>query len=362
MTLVVGLMSGTSLDGVDAALVDFSPPSPRTVGTFWLAYPDEVRRAALDLQAPAGNELHRAALLANNLVQSYAEAVHTLLAATDHRPEQIAAIGCHGQTVRHQPSQGYTIQLNNPALLAELTGIPVVADFRSRDIAAGGQGAPLVPAFHAAAFAHPDEHRVVLNLGGIANLTDLNPGKAVRGFDCGPGNLLLDVWAEKHLGQRYDKDGAWASSGKPIARLLDALLADNYFAAPPPKSCGRDEFNLAWLERHVADDDLAQDVQASLVELTAASVVRAISVWCGNPSTVLVCGGGAHNKTLMQRLQELLGTSRVLDTDAVGQPADWVEAVAFAWLAWRSLQGMAGNLSAVTGAKGERVLGAIYPR
>lgn len=362
MTLVVGLMSGTSLDGVDAVLVDFSQPSPRTLGTCWLAYPDEIRRAALDLQAPSGNELHRAALLANSLVETYAEAVRGLLAATGHRPEQVAAIGCHGQTVRHQPGQGYTIQLNNPALLAELTGIPVVADFRSRDIAAGGHGAPLVPAFHAAAFAHPVEHRVVLNLGGIANLTDLNPGMAVRGFDCGPGNLLLDAWAEKHLGQRYDQDGAWAGSGKPIARLLDALLADPYFAAPPPKSCGRDEFNLAWLERHLADDDRAQDVQASLLELTAASVTSAVSRWCGRPQTTLVCGGGAHNKALMRRLQELMAPSRVADTNTVGQPADWVEAVAFAWLAWQSLQGKAGNLAEVTGAKGNRVLGAIYPR
>lgn len=362
MTLVVGLMSGTSLDGIDAALVDFSLPRPRTLGTCWLAYPDPIRDEALALQAPTGNELHRAARLANSLARSYAAAVSGLLASTGHDSGQIAAIGCHGQTVRHQPGQGYTIQLNNPALLAELAGIPVVADFRSRDIAAGGQGAPLVPAFHAAAFADPVEHRVVLNLGGIANLTDLNPGKAVRGFDCGPGNLLLDAWAERHLGQRYDKDGEWATSGKPIARLLQALLADNYFAAPPPKSCGRDEFNLAWLERHLAEDDRAEDVQASLLELTATSVASAISRWCGTPHTVLVCGGGAHNTALMRRLQDLTGACRVISTDSVGQGADWVEAVAFAWLAWRTLRGEAGNLAEVTGASGERVLGAIYPR
>lgn len=362
MALVVGLMSGTSLDGIDAALVDFSQSTPRTLGTHWSAFPDEIRREALALQAPSENELHRAARLANALAQCYAESVGKLLAATGHRPEQVSAIGCHGQTVRHQPGQGYTIQLNNPALLAELAGIAVVADFRSRDIAAGGQGAPLVPAFHAAAFSHPVEHRVVLNLGGIANLTDLNPGKPLRGFDCGPGNLLLDAWTERHLGHRYDKDGQWASGGKPIARLLQTLLADRYFAAPPPKSCGRDEFNLAWLERHIAIDDQAQDVQASLLELTASSVVEAIKRWCGSPQAVLVCGGGAHNKAVMRRLQELLGACRVVSTDSVGQPGDWVEAVAFAWLAWQTLNGETGNRAEVTGARGDRVLGAIYPR
>ncbi|MBI5108266.1 MAG: anhydro-N-acetylmuramic acid kinase [Rhodocyclales bacterium] len=355
-------MSGTSLDGVDAALVDFSEPSPRTLGTLWLAYPDDVRGEALGLQVPGGNELHRAALLANSLARCYADAVLTLIANTGHRPEQIAAIGCHGQTVRHQPGQGYTIQLNNPALLAEITEIPVIADFRSRDIAAGGQGAPLVPAFHAAVFADSTEHRVVLNLGGIANLTNLTPGKPVRGFDCGPGNMLLDAWAEKHLGQRYDKGGQWANGGTPIARLLNVLLADPYFFAQPPKSCGRDEFNLDWVDRHLVAKDGAQDVQASLLELTAVTVTDAISRWCGTPQTVLVCGGGVHNIALIARLQAILGECRVVDTESVGQPADWVEAVAFAWLAWQNLRGQAGNLAEVTGAVGPRVLGAIYPR
>jgi anhydro-N-acetylmuramic acid kinase len=362
MALVVGLMSGTSLDGVDAALVDFSQSTPRTLGTHWAAFPDEIRREALALQAPSENELHRAARLANALAQCYAESVGKLLAATGHLPEQVSAIGCHGQTVRHQPGQGYTIQLNNPALLAELSGIAVVADFRSRDIAAGGQGAPLVPAFHAAAFSHPVVHRVVLNLGGIANLTDLNPGKPLRGFDCGPGNLLLDAWTEKQLGQRYDRDGKWAASGKPVRRLLESLLAEEYFAASPPKSCGRDEFNLPWLERRLGSGEDAKDVQATLLELSAVSIADAISRWCGTPRTLLVCGGGVHNHALMERLRELLGSCRVVGTDSVGQPADWVEAVAFAWLAWRTLQGLSGNLPEVTGARGPRVLGAIYAR
>lgn len=362
MPLVVGLMSGTSLDGVDAALVDFSQPSLLTFGTLWRPYPDEIRRAALGLQASGEDELNRAALLSNSLAHCYANAVLDLLASTGHRPEQVAAIGCHGQTVRHQPGQGYTLQLNNPALLAELTGISVIADFRNRDIAAGGQGAPLVPAFHAAVFADANEHRVVLNLGGIANLTDLNPGKPVRGFDCGPGNILLDAWAEKHLGQRYDRDGQWAAGGKPISRLLESLLASHYFALPPPKSCGRDEFNLMWLESQLATGDDVQDVQATLLEFTAVSAAMAISRWCGQPAALLVCGGGVHNKALMQRLQTLLGNCRVLSTDSAGHPADWVEATAFAWLAWRTLKGLAGNLADVTGARGPRVLGAVYPR
>lgn len=362
MSLVVGLMSGTSLDGVDAALVDFSQPSPRTLGTLWLSYPDEVRSEALGLQAPGGNELHRAAMLSNSLAHSYAAAVLSLLAKTGHGAGEIAAIGCHGQTVRHQPGQGYTIQLNNPSLLTELTGIPVVADFRGRDIAAGGQGAPLVPAFHADVFASPNEHRVVLNLGGIANLTDLAPGKPVHGFDCGPGNMLLDAWADKHLGQRYDADGRWAKGGKPILRLLQAMLSDPYFSAPPPKSCGRDEFNLDWLKRHLTGNDGPQNVQATLLELTAVTVSDAISRWCGAPQRVLVCGGGVHNIALITRLQELLGECPVVDTESAGQPADWVEAVAFAWLAWQRLQELPGNLAAVTGASGPRVLGAIYSR
>ncbi len=278
-------------------LVDFSQTDGRTLGTFWLPYTDEIRRAALGLQVPAHDELHRASMLANSLAQCFAEAVEKLLASTGHRPEQIAAIGCHGQTVRHQPGQGYSIQLNNPALLAELTRISVIADFPQPRPCGRGQGAPLVPAFHAATFAHPGEHRVVLNIGGIANLTDLNPGQAVRGFDCGPGNMLLDAWTEKQLGQRYDRDGKWAASGKPVRRLLESLLAEEYFAAPPPKSCGRDEFNLAWLEHRLGSGEDAKDVQATLLELSAVSIANAISRWCGTPRTLLACGGGVQLRT-----------------------------------------------------------------
>lgn len=362
MSLVVGLMSGTSLDGVDAALVDFGDDRPRTLATYWLPYPPAVRRQAQQLQTAQADEIHRAALFANELARCYAEAVGEVLAGAGVDAGQVAAIGCHGQTIRHQPAAGYSVQLNNPALLAELTGITVVADFRSRDIAAGGQGAPLVPAFHAAAFGDPQRHRVILNVGGIANLTDLHPGQPVRGFDCGPGNLLMDAWIERHQGLRYDNAGTWASRGRASPELLHGLFADAFFSASPPKSCGRDEFNLSWLERHLAGNERPQDVQATLLELTALAATGAIGRWCGSPRELFVCGGGARNPALMARLQDHLPDCRVAGTDSLGQPADWVEAVAFAWLAWRTLRGEPGNLSEVTGAAGPRVLGAIYPR
>jgi len=360
--LFVGLMSGTSLDGVDAVLVDLSDTFPRTRATFWLPYSPDIRQQALQLQAAGVDEIRAAALLSNRLALFYSQAVRELLATAGTSPAKVAAIGCHGQTIRHQPAAGYTVQLNNPALLAELTGISVVADFRSRDIAAGGQGAPLVPAFHAAVFGDPRKHRVILNVGGIANLTDLKPGNPVRGFDCGPGNLLMDAWIERHQGLRYDDAGNWALQGNVIAGLLDRLHADDYFSLQPPKSCGRDEFNLAWLESHLAGDEVPVDVQATLLELSALSVAKAAEQWCGHPGAMFVCGGGVRNDALMARLQQLLPDCHIASTDSLGQPADWVEAVAFAWLASRTLRGEAGNLPDVTGACGPRVLGAIYPR
>lgn len=362
MSLVVGLMSGTSLDGVDAALVDFGEDRPRTIATFWLPYSPDIRRQALQLQTAHADEIHRAALFANELARCYAEAVRGVLVVAGVDATQVAAIGCHGQTIRHQPAAGYSVQLNNPALLAELTGIAVVADFRSRDLAAGGQGAPLVPAFHAAVFGDPVLHRVILNIGGIANLTDLKPGQPVRGFDCGPGNLLMDTWIERHQGLSYDDAGTWAAQGQVRPELLHRLLADSFFSASPPKSCGRDEFNISWLEGHLAGSERPDDVQATLLELTALTATGAIGRWCGSPDELFVCGGGARNLALMARLQHHLRNRRVAGTDSLGQPADWVEAVAFAWLAWRTLRGEPGNLAEVTGAAGPRVLGAIYPR
>lgn len=360
----VGLMSGTSLDGVDAVLMDFSDGRGRCLGHHHAPYDATIRADALALHVVGIDELRRAALLANRLARLYAETVNGLLAKVSHGgkpPDQVRAIGCHGQTVRHAPDSGYTIQLNNPALLAELTGIAVVADFRSRDVAAGGQGAPLVPAFHEAMFRSPTAHRVVLNVGGIANITSLAPGHPTTGFDCGPGNMLLDAWAQRHIGKPYDQDGQWAAKGRVLPGLLGRLNSHPFLASSPPKSCGREQFNLDWLDTQLKGDERAEDIQATLLELTVGTIADAIEQHCGESSEILVCGGGAHNGRMMSRLSERLPNRRVATTDFHGMPPTWVEAAAFAWLAWRTMSGEPGNLPAVTGARGPRVLGAIHP-
>ena len=277
-------------------------------------------------------------------------------------PAAIRACGCHGQTVRHRPDAGYTLQIGNPALLAELTGISVVADFRSRDVAAGGQGAPLVPAFHAAVFGSNAAHRVIVNIGGIANLTDL-PALvgAVTGFDTGPGNTLLDLWIQRHLGKDHDDAGAWAGGGTVLAGPLAAMLAEPYFALHPPKSCGRELFNAAWLEKFSLQQARPQDVQATLAELSALSIANAVEQHCPQAEEIYLCGGGTHNLHLLERLRRNLPRCRAATTAALEMDPDWVEAIAFAWLAKRTLEGECGNLPRVTGARGARVLGAVYP-
>jgi anhydro-N-acetylmuramic acid kinase len=359
--LYVGLMSGTSLDGVDAVVVDFSPAPGRLVASHFAPYPDAVRAEALALNAVGPNELERAAELANRLAERYAAAVKELLAAAGIDKDRIVAIACHGQTVRHRPDRGYTVQLLNGALLAELSGIRVVCDFRSRDVAAGGHGAPLVPAYHAACFASPSVHRVIVNIGGIANVSDLRPGAPVRGFDTGPGNVLLDLWAQKHLGQPLDRDGAWGASGKVIDELLRTMLTDPYFAEPPPKSTGRDQFNEGWLSRFRPERFAPQDVQATFVALTTQSIADAVTRFCGGTREVFVSGGGASNSQLMGELARRLPSVRVATTAAAGVDPDWVEAMAFAWLARETLAGRTSSLPEVTGAAAPRVLGAIYP-
>ncbi len=357
----IGLMSGTSLDGVDAVLTDFaSGLPPRTVGTHYLPYPADLRARLLALHTTQADELHQASLLTRELSQLYARAVLELLQKTATPPARIQAIGCHGQTIRHRPESGYTIQLANGALLAELTGITSIIDFRSRDIAAGGQGAPLVPAFHAATLSSTSEHRVIVNIGGIANLTDLPPGGKVTGFDCGPGNLLLDAWAELHLGRPIDECGAWAASGNVLPALLEKMLGHAFFAAPIPKSAGREQFNLGWLQQQLNGGEAPQDVQATLLELTAHGIVDAARAHCRGFDALYVCGGGVHNSALMRRLDVLSGKPG-RSTAALGIDPDWMEAIAFAWLAQQCLQGRPGNLPDVTGASGPRVLGAIYP-
>lgn len=394
--LYAGVMSGTSADGVDAVLADFSGSHWQVLGHTHLPFSGQfavVREEILALSCAGGNnELHRSAQLSNTLATLYARATRSVLAVAGVSPQAVQAVGVHGQTVRHLPQPvgadsdfcaGYTLQLNNPALVAEKTGMTVVADFRSADVAAGGQGAPLAPLFHqawlhsVAAYRRVSERRrggctAVLNLGGIANVTVLDEQlNILYGFDTGPANVLLDAWVQQHLHRAYDENGVWAASGKVNQRLLEAFLTEPFFAASAPKSTGRDLFDRRWLMRHLRAADCwqdglvakAEDIQATLLELTARSVSEAISA-CLLPSPLarlLLCGGGAHNTALRLRLADMMPEVEVLVSDDFGLSAQQVEAVAFAWLAKMRIEGRFLPLPAVTGAKGRRVLGAVYP-
>lgn len=361
MPLYLGIMSGTSLDGFDIALIE-QTDTCRLLASHYLPMPDDLRQELLTLCSSGPDELARAALAEQRWVQLAAQGIQTLLSEQNLAASAIRAIGSHGQTIRHEPARGFSIQIGNPALLAELTGICVVSDFRRRDIAAGGQGAPLVPAFHQALFA-THKRCAVLNIGGFSNLSLLEPDREVHGFDCGPGNVLLDAWIDQQQGEQFDRDGAWADSGQVQPQLLQALLGDPFFQAQGPKSTGRELFNLSWLEQHLArlPSFAPADVQATLLELTAHSIIAALTAAQQQTDTLVVCGGGARNGTLMRRLQSLLPTAQVSSTDSHGVPADWVEAMAFAWLAHCCLEGIPANRPSVTGARGLRVLGAIYP-
>lgn len=365
-TLYIGVMSGTSLDGVDAVLADFSTSGLRILGHSSLPFPKALQHSLLELNRSGANELHVSALAANQLALSYAQVVQDLLHHTGYLPTDMSAIGAHGQTIRHQPGLhdgiGYTIQINNPSLLAEKTGIRVVADFRSRDIAAGGQGAPLVPAFHQQVFGVEGQTVAVLNIGGMSNLSILKKGQ-VTGFDCGPGNVLLDHWCQLHTGQAFDRDGAWAAKGQVNTTLLELMVREPFFKLPPPKSTGRDLFHAAWL--NAALDACAPlsavDVQATLTALTAQVCANDVLRWASDATRLLVCGGGAYNLSLVQMLQQRLPGIPVQSTEEHGLPPLQVEAVAFAWLAHQTCMNLPGNLPGVTGARGPRVLGAIYP-
>lgn len=362
MTLYIGVMSGTSLDGLDIALVELDPEI-NLIATHYIPMPDSLRCELLALCASGPDEIARSAIAQQNWVKLAAQGIATLLAEQNLQPADIRAIGSHGQTIRHEPARGFTVQIGNPALLTELTNITVVSDFRSRDVAAGGQGAPLVPAFHEALFEEQPGNRAVLNVGGFSNLSLIEPGKAVSGFDCGPGNVLLDAWIHQQRGDNYDRDGQWAASGKVEPALLRALLSDPFFVTQGPKSTGREVFNLPWLTQHLSrlTAFAAQDVQATLLELTALTIVESLQQAQSATRELLVCGGGAHNLALMARLASLLPDATVSITGAYGVDPDWVEAMAFAWLAHCCLEGIAANRPSVTGARGLRVLGAIYP-
>jgi anhydro-N-acetylmuramic acid kinase len=372
MQFFIGIMSGTSLDGIDVALCTFENKSSKNqacqvIATHFLAYPAALKSALLALHSPQENELEKSILMGNKLATLYADAVKSVLLTAKIGADKITAIGCHGQTIRHCPNLdselGFTLQIGNAALLAELTGIMVISDFRSRDIAAGGQGAPLVPAFHQAIFGDANKNRAIVNIGGIANITVLSKSGQVMGFDTGPGNMLLDSWAKLRLGKDYDKDGAWAATGVVLNSLLSGMLAEPYFAQNPPKSTGRDLFNDHWLQQHLLYPHLrSEDVACTLVALTAHTIHDAIAQDCGEIDEVYLCGGGARNTFLVNSLKEMMGERLMTTTDALGVGVDWVEAVAFAWLAKQTIENKPSNLPAATGAKGLRVLGAIYPK
>lgn len=359
--LFIGLMSGTSLDGVDAVLVEFENGIWTQASAHEsISYPAEIKNQILSLQSIQINELNQTHQLSNSLSYLYAEVVSLLLRSNQLSASQIIAIGCHGQTIRHAPSQGFTIQIGNLALLAELTQIDVIGDFRSRDIAAGGQGAPLVPAFHEAIFSN-DEERAILNIGGIANISILPKNKNSYGFDTGPGNMLMDAWVQQNWGLDFDQGGLLAKQGKILPTLNKILLDEPFFALPAPKSTGRDLFNSIWLAQYLNGDENPYDVLATLLNTTVQSIANALKQYAPETKSLYICGGGVNNTLLMTQLKQALPSVHIQSTLELGLPTQWVEAAAFAWLAQRFITGQTGNLPNVTGAKGPRILGAWYP-
>ncbi len=370
-TLYVGLMSGTSMDGIDAALVDCANGRIALLATYEHSLPDSIREAIAAISLPGENEIERLGVLDRQLGYLFAEATTGLIDSAGYKAGDIAAIGSHGQTIRHRPPSAshsretsFTLQIGDPNTIAEQAGIATVADFRRRDMAAGGEGAPLAPAFHAAAFAKADGRRAVVNIGGIANATLLQGGEVQAGYDTGPGNTLLDQWVQRHQGEAYDRDGTWSSEGTVLPGLRDALLADPYFTREGPRSTGKEYFNMAWLEQALASLGAAiepRDVQATLAEITAQSIANGIIDSGFTPEDVYICGGGARNTDLMRRLYQKLAPTPLDTTAALGIEPEWVEAAAFGWLAHQTVTGLPGNASSVTGAQGPRILGAVYP-
>ncbi|MCU0842145.1 MAG: anhydro-N-acetylmuramic acid kinase [Thiobacillaceae bacterium] len=356
----VGLMSGNSLDGVDAVLAGFEPDF-RLIASLWRPYPEDLKQALLDLHAPGLDELNDALVLSSRLADIHVEAVHALLEQSGLARGEVGAIGSPGLPVRRRTAPGHALWLNDPARLAERTGISVVADFHSRDLAAGGRGGPLAPTFHAALFRRGDCHRVVVDIGGIAHITDLPGTGPIRAFDCGPGNLLMDAWVKRHWGCDYDPGGSLSSQGHVLPGLLQGLLVHPFLALPPPKSAGREDFGLDWLHRELGGSEREEDVLATLLELTVRGIANGIRSHCPGAREVWLCGGGAHNEELVRSLATYLPGLRIGLIDELGMPVDWVESCAWAWQAQRTLQCLPGNLPEVTGAMGPRVLGAIYP-
>ena len=367
-SLFVGLMSGTSVDAVDCALARCDNDAFELIATREHAIPSEIREQVAALSHPGVDEINRMGALDRQMGQLFAEATLALLATAQTEPGRVLAIGSHGQTIRHHPpslagaTRGFTLQIGDPGTIAENTGITTIADFRGRDIAAGGEGAPLAPAFHAATLARSGINRAIVNIGGIANVTFLRGTELVAGFDTGPGNTLLDHWIAQHRGERFDLAGRWSSTGRVHESLLARLVSHPYFNRSGPRSTGKEMFNLPWLESHFGTLEAIspQDVQATLVELTSTSIAGAIRRYPLDVQEIYICGGGVHNSHLMQRLASHLAPAAVTSTASIDMDPDWVEAATFAWLASRTLNGMTGNSPVVTGACGPRILGGIY--
>lgn len=366
-SIYIGLMSGTSLDGVDAVLVSFDNSTPKLLSSYSYSIPEELQRKLIEFTHPNWQgSISQIGIFNQQLGKLFADASNALIQKSNINPKNIRAIGSHGQTIWHQPEGefSFSLQLGDANLIAEATGITTVADFRSRDIAAGGQGAPLVPAFHYEALTHSDKNRVILNIGGIANISYLpakTNNKPVTGFDTGPGNGLIDTWIRSHKGASFDKNGDWARSGSIQIKLLNTLLDEPYFSLLAPKSTGKEFFNINWLEDTLKDElknHKPEDIQATLTELTALTIANNIDKSCDE---LFICGGGIHNQFLIERLKYHLPKIPVRSTQELGIDPDWMEAIAFAWLAKQTMEGKTGNLPSATGAKGTRILGAIYP-
>ena len=362
--LYIGLMSGTSMDGIDAVLVDFSEQQPKLLASHTQAWPASLQQALIKARDIPDSELDSLTSLDLETAEIFSEASLNLLKKTDYQTEDIIAIGNHGQTIRHRPDieNPFSLQIGNAKKLAELTRINVISDFRTADIKVGGQGAPLVPAFHQAIFQNKTKNRVIVNIGGIANITVLAKDitQDIIGFDCGPGNTLMDAWVTKQKQQSYDIDGKFAAEGKTNVQILATLLMDDYFQLPAPKSTGFEYFNLDWLENKIHNEINSADMQSTLCDLTATSIIRAINQYAKNTDEIYICGGGAHNKELMHRLQNLTKFS-VTTTEFLGVHPNWVEAMAFSWLAYQHNNDQTGNLPSVTGANKAVKLGVKTP-
>ncbi|MDH2047164.1 anhydro-N-acetylmuramic acid kinase [Acinetobacter johnsonii] len=369
--IYIGVMTGTSMDGVDIVAASFDPLQLHA--TLTLSFDPDLRDELMALTLPGDNEIDRMGKADVALAKMIGQGINQLIEQSHLDRSQIKAIGSHGQTIRHRPEHSFTLQIGDPNIITEITQIPVISDFRRRDMAAGGQGAPLVPAFHQDMFQHESIHRVILNLGGIANVSMLPAGQPdqVYGFDTGPANILMDAWCERFTGQLYDENGNWAAYGHPIRSLLDRLQSHEYFSKEPPKSTGREDFNLEWLDEQIADwrndleydelEDSPENVQATLMKLTTRAIKKAIYRSDMDTGEVYVCGGGAYNSHLLEQLRWRLRKHNwsVQTTSAIGLAPTWVEATAFAWLAMRFIHQLSGNLPTVTGAQGNRILGTI---